>query len=97
MGKTVNKTFGYMYHIIRDRNVTDNKQKLAVLSHCMEAEADKTYDNPLTWRIKETFDSSMKLLINDFNPYKNIHYEIFQFCQIKQNLEEISNRFYSSV
>ena len=48
MGKTVNKTFGYMYHIIRDRNVTDDKQKLAVLSHSMEAEADKTYDNPLT-------------------------------------------------
>ena len=48
MGKTMNKTFGYMYHIICDRNVTDNKQKLAVLSHCMEAEADKTYDNPLT-------------------------------------------------
>ena len=90
MGKTVNETFEYMYHIICDRNVTD-KQKLAVLSHCMEAEADNIYDNRLTWRIKETFDSSLKLLIDDFNPYKNIQYEIFQFCQIKQNLEETSN------
>ena len=65
---------------------TDNKHKLAVLSHCMGAEADNNYDNRLTSRLEETFDSLLKLLIEYFKPYKNLQYEMFQFCQIKQDL-----------
>ena len=77
--------------------MTDNKQKLAALSQCMGTEEGNNYDNHLTSGLVETFDSSLILLIDDFNPYKNLQHEMFQYCQIKQNLEKTINRYYSSV
>ena len=63
-------------------NITDDKQKLALLLNYIGEEAYDTYDNLLNSGTEKTFASALQLLDNHFNPCKNVEYEIFKFRQM---------------
>ena len=52
-------------------NITDDKQKLALLLNYIGKEAYNIYDNLLNPGTEETFASALQLLDNHFNPRKN--------------------------
>ena len=75
-------------------NITDEKQKLALLLNYIGEEAYDVYNNILTPGIEVTFESVLQLLDDHLNPCQNLVYEIFQFRQIKQCQDETIHQFY---
>ena len=75
-------------------NITDDKQKLALLLNYIGEEAYDVYKNILTPGTEVTFKSVLQLLDDHLNPCQNLAYEIFQFRQIKQCQDETIHQFY---
>lgn len=78
-------------------NITDDKQKLALLLNYIGEEAYDIYDNLLVRDSDETLNNAIDIFDKHFNPKKNVEYEVYLFRKLKQNEGETIHQFYVRV
>ena len=69
-------------------NVTDDRQKKALLLNYIGEEAYSVYKNLTTGAEEETYEDVVTLLDGHFAPKSNISYEQYLFRNFKQNSDE---------
>ena len=69
-------------------NVTDDRQKKAVLFKYIGEEAYEVYENLTSGAEDETYEAVITLLDGHFAPKSNISYEPYLLQNFKQNSEE---------
>ena len=78
-------------------NVTDDRQKKALLRNYIGEEAYQVYENLTTGAEDETYEAVITFLDGHFAPKSNISYERYLFRNFKQNPDERIHQFYVRV
>ena len=78
-------------------NVTDDRQKNALLPNYIGEEAYEVYENLTSGAEDETHEDVVTLLDGGFAPKSNISYKRYLFRNFKQNSNERSNQLYIRV
>ena len=78
-------------------NVTDDRQKKALLLNYIVEEPYQVYENLTTGAEHETYETVITLLDGHFAPKSNISYERYLFRNFKQNPNEKIHQFYIRV
>ena len=78
-------------------NVTDDRQKKALLLNYIGEEAYEVYEHLKSGAEDETYAAVITLLHEHFAPKSNISYERYLFRNFKQNSDERIHQFYIRV
>ena len=75
--------------------ITDDKQKLALLLNYMGEESYDVYDSLLVPGADETFANAIELFDKHFKPKSNVNYEVYHlFRKITQSQDEKLHQFW---
>ena len=77
------------------KNVTEDKQKRALMLHCVGEEVHLIFETLGTPDELDTFTKAKKKLDEYFNPRRNKEFEVFTFRQATQETNETLDQFYS--
>ena len=75
-------------------NITEDKQKLALLLNYVGEEVYDIYDSLLVPGTDETYDDAINLFDTHFNPQTNTSYEIYVFPSMKQREDENIQQYF---
>ena len=78
-------------------NITDNKQKLALFLNYVGSESYDIYDSLYVPGGADTYEQAIELFDGHFTPKVNVSYEVYQFRQMKQNVDETIQQFFIRV
>ena len=81
-------------NFVEAKGYTDDKQKRAMLLHCVGEEVHMIFETLGEEKDLDTYEKALQVLQNYFNPKKSREYEVYTFRQCQQLSTESLDQYY---